>query len=91
MYVSRFVLYNNNLGALFETGAEFPMYIPYDDYKRLAKKFAAGIEAAAESLESEAINEHLKFQRTIPDKYYNWNKQGLAWNRFLEGAINACQ
>ena len=29
-----------NLGAIFETGAEFPMYIPFDDnYKRLASKF----------------------------------------------------
>ena len=36
---------------LFETGAEFPMYIPYDDnYRRLAEKFAYGIEAAAKTL-----------------------------------------
>ena len=81
-----------DLGALFETGAEFPIYIPYtDNYKLLATKFAAAIEAAAESLESEAVNEHLKFQIKYTNKYYNWNKQGLAWTRFLEGAINAKQ
>jgi len=81
-----------DLGALFETGAEFPIYIPYtNNYKLLATKFAAAIEAAAESLESEAVNEHLKFQIKYTNKYYNWNKQGLAWTRFLEGAINAKQ
>jgi glycosyltransferase involved in cell wall biosynthesis len=81
-----------DLGALFETGAEFPIYIPYtNNYKLLATKFAAAIEAAAESLESEAVNEHLKFQIKYTNKYYNWNKQGLAWTRFLQGAINAKQ
>ena len=81
-----------DLGALFETGAEFPIYIPYtDNYKLLATKFAAAIEAAAESLESEAVNEHLKFQIKYTNKYYNWNKQGIAWTRFLQGAINAKQ
>ena len=25
------------------------------------------------------------------NKYYNWNKQGLAWTRFLQGAIDAKQ
>ena len=81
-----------DLGALFETGAEFPMYIPYtDNYKLLASKFAQGIEAAAASLEHEAINDHLKFQIKYTNKYYNWNKQGVAWTRFLQGAINAKQ
>ena len=81
-----------DLGALFETGAEFPIYIPYtDNYKLLATKFAAAIEAAAQSLESEAVNEHLKFQIKYTNKYYNWDKQGLSWTRFLQGAINAKQ
>ena len=40
-----------NYGALFETGAEFPMYIPYDsNYKALAEKFAYGIDAASATL-----------------------------------------
>ena len=81
-----------NLGALFETGAEFPIYIPYTDNLRiLSNKFAKAIDAAAESLESEAVNEHLKFQIKYTNKYYNWNKQGLAWTRFLQGAIDAKQ
>ena len=52
-----------DFGALFETGAEFPMYIPYSkDYKSLSRKFAHGIEAAAISLEDDTINDHLRFQ-----------------------------
>jgi glycosyltransferase involved in cell wall biosynthesis len=79
-----------DFGALYETGAEFPMYIPYsNDYKALANKFAQGIQAAAMSLEHEAINDHLKFQIQYTNKYYNWNKQGVSWTRFLQGAINA--
>ncbi len=40
-----------DFGALFETGAEFPMYIPYDNnYRRLARKFAYAIEEAAKML-----------------------------------------
>ena len=32
-----------NFGALYETGAEFAMYVPYDnDYRRLAQKFYTG-------------------------------------------------
>ena len=81
-----------DLGALFETGAEFPIYIPHTyNYKLLATKFAKAIEAAAESLDSEAVNEHLKFQIKYTNKYYNWDKQGLAWTRFLQGAIDAKQ
>ena len=79
-----------NYGALFETGAEFPMYIPYDsDYRILSEKFAYGIEAAAQTLHQEAIHTHLETQSKYVNTYYNWNKQGVAWTRFLQGAINA--
>tara|TARA_A100000171_G_C2110380_1_gene134696 strand:+ start:196 stop:1140 length:945 start_codon:yes stop_codon:yes gene_type:complete len=78
-----------NYGALFETGAEFPMYIPYDsDYKRLAEKFAYGIEAAVETLHEPTIQNHLKTQSTYTQLYYSWNKQASAWSRFLQGALN---
>ena len=81
-----------DLGALFETGAEFPIYIPYTDNLRiLSNKFAKAIDAAAESLEQEEVNEHLKFQIKYTNKYYNWDKQGIAWTRFLQGAIDAKQ
>jgi glycosyltransferase involved in cell wall biosynthesis len=78
-----------NYGALFETGAEFPMYIPYDsDYKALAEKFAYGIDAAAETLHEKVIQDHLTTQSSYTQRYYSWNKQASSWTRFLQGAIN---
>ena len=81
-----------NLGALFETGAEFPIYVPYsDNYKSLSKKFAQVIDAAADSLNDINIQSHLKLQIDYVNRFYNWNKQGAAWTNFLIGAINAKQ
>jgi len=78
-----------NYGALFETGAEFPMYIPYDsDYKALAEKFAYGIDAAAETLHEKVIQDHLTTQSSYTQRFYSWNKQASSWTRFLQGAIN---
>tara|TARA_Y100000296_G_C5158210_1_gene250344 strand:+ start:37 stop:975 length:939 start_codon:yes stop_codon:yes gene_type:complete len=77
-------------GALYETGAEFPMYIPYDkDYRSLAKKFAFGTKTAADTLHEEQIHNHLECQSAYARIYYSWNKIGVSWKRFLEGAINA--
>jgi len=79
-----------NLGALYETGAEFPMYIPVDkDYKALASKFAFGIEAAAKTLQDTQISNHLDCQSAYANSYYNWNKIGRQWETFLKGALDA--
>ena len=79
-----------NLGALFETGAEFPMYIVYDnDHRRLAEKFGYGIEAAAKTLQNPHIHNHMESQSHYAHVYYSWNKQAAAWERFLKGAIGA--
>ena len=81
-----------NFGALYETGAEFPMYIPYsNDYHSLARRFAEGIEVAAKSLEVDGINDHLKVQRNYVNRFYNWNAKSISWTRFLQGALNAKQ
>jgi len=77
-----------NYGALFETGAEFPMYIPYDEnYRGLAEKFAYGIEAAAQTLHDKSIINHLDSQSSYAKIYYGWPKQASSWTKFLEGAI----
>ena len=79
-----------NLGALFETGAEFPMYIPFDNnLQRLAIKFASAIDASANILHEKTIHQHLETQSNYVHAYYNWNKIGTSWTRFLTGAINA--
>ena len=81
-----------NYGALYETGAEFPMYIPYsNDYRSLAKKFASSIEMAALSLQDPNMVEHLKMQQKFVNHFYDWKIKGNAWNRFIKGAINAKQ
>ena len=78
-----------NLGALFETGAEFPMYIPFDNnLRRLSMKFASAIEASANILHEETIHKHLETQSDYVNAYYNWNKIGTSWTRFLTGAIS---
>jgi hypothetical protein len=83
-------LITTDLGALFETCAEFPIYIHYEkDYLRLAKKFAMAIEVAAEHLHESYINDHLKFQMKYTNNFYNWEKQGNQWTQFLTGALNA--
>jgi glycosyltransferase involved in cell wall biosynthesis len=81
-----------NFGALFETGAEFPMYIPYsNDYHSLARRFAEGIEVAAKSLEVDGINDHLRVQKDYVNRFYNWKVKSISWQRFLQGALNAKQ
>ena len=78
-----------NFGAIYETGAEFPMYIPYsNDYKNLARKFAAAIESSVDMLHDSSIQDHLKMQQKYVNKFYNWEVKGQAWTRFLRGAIN---
>jgi glycosyltransferase involved in cell wall biosynthesis len=78
-----------NYGALYETGAEYSMYIPYcKDYQLLAKKFAFGIKNAKRSLHMEPVQEHLKRQIKYANTYYEWPKIALSWNHFLNGVLN---
>ena len=77
-------------GALFETGAEFPAYIPYQkSFMSLAHNFAYAIEMAATNLGSEQTKHHLQFQIDYCNRFYSWKKKGGEWSRFLQGAINA--
>ena len=79
-----------NYGAIYETGAEFPMYVPYsNNYKSLARKFAAGIEASADMFHASGLQDHLKMQQNYVNRFYDWGVKGQAWTRFLRGALNA--
>ena len=79
-----------NNGALFETGAEYSAYIPVQtNLNNLAVNFAAAVEGIAPILYAEKIQKHLQNQITYTNDYYNWNKQGGSWSRFLQGALNA--
>ena len=78
-----------NFGALYETCAEFPMYVTYTkDLKILSQTFATAIEMAAQTLHETAIQDSLDMQQDFYKKYYNWNKRALEWNNFLYNVIN---
>ena len=79
-----------NYGALFETCAEFAVYVPYEkNYIKLAQTFAKVIDAASVQLNEKNVKDHLKFQIDYTNKYYSWEAKAMVWNRFLEGVINA--
>ena len=79
-----------NFGALYETCAEFSSYIPYqENHLNLAQNFAFAIESVANRLDAEGVKKHLQMQIDYVNQYYNWNKQGSAWTRFLKGALDA--
>jgi len=81
-----------NFGALYETGAEFPAYIPYQkDQMALAKNFAAAIDQCARAVYDPMIQSHLQTQISYAKHYYNWDKIGRQWSRFLKGALDAKQ
>jgi glycosyltransferase involved in cell wall biosynthesis len=77
-------------GALYETGAEFITYVPYEkSFTSLAHKFAYAIEHAAGTLDHPAIRQHLDMQIDYVNRFYNWDKIGYAWTNLIKGAINA--
>jgi len=80
----------NDFGALYETGAEFPLYVPYEnDHRVMAQKFAFAIEQTANKLHENEVLNHLESQSHYANIYYGWGKIGTTWTKFLEGAISA--
>ena len=79
----------NNFGALYETCAEWPVYVTYNtNYEAMAKDTAAAIEVAANYLHEDFIQDHLKEQQKFYKRFYNWQKKGLEWTSFLQGALS---
>ena len=78
-----------NYGALYEPGAEVPMYIPHcKDYKFLARKFSIGITSAKQTLHLEPIQDHLRRQVKYANVYYGWPKISMSWLQLLKGILN---
>ena len=77
-------------GALFETCAEFPVYVPFDtDYDRLAEQFAFAIDLIPQHLQQQGCRDHLKFQQKYFNYFYSWDRVAPNWINFLNGALNA--
>jgi hypothetical protein len=79
----------SNYGALYETGAEYPMYLTHSkNYHFLAQKCAIGIEAAKKTLDQPAIIQHLNRQVEYANTYYGWPKIAITWTHLLKGILN---
>jgi glycosyltransferase involved in cell wall biosynthesis len=79
----------NNFGALYETCAEWPVYVTYNtNYEAMARDTAAAIEIAAGYLHEDFIQDHLEEQQKFYKRFYNWQKKGMEWTSFLQGALS---
>jgi glycosyltransferase involved in cell wall biosynthesis len=74
-----------NNGALYETCAEFPIYVPYlTDKKMLVNQFAFAIDTLPEIINN-VSDEQIKFQMEYYKKFYHWSVIKTYWERFLNG------
>ena len=79
----------NNFGALYETCAEWPVYISYStNYEQMAQDTAVAIRTAANYLHEDFIQDHLDEQQKFYKKFYHWNKKKHEWTTFLKGALS---
>jgi glycosyltransferase involved in cell wall biosynthesis len=79
------VTVTTDLGALYETCAEFPIYVPYlKDKEALSKQFAGAIDILPDFVNS--LNaDAMKFQMQYYRQFYHWNVIKTYWERFLNG------
>ena len=78
-----------NFGALPETCSEWPIYVNYTkDHNMLADATAQAIDIAAGYLHKDVIQNHLEEQQKFYKRFYNWQKKGMEWQNFLQGALN---
>jgi UDP-glucose:(glucosyl)LPS alpha-1,2-glucosyltransferase len=79
----------NNFGALYETCAEWPVYVNYtNNYETMGIATGDAINTAAKYLHEDYIQDHLEEQQKFYKRFYNWNKKGMEWTSFLKGAID---
>jgi glycosyltransferase involved in cell wall biosynthesis len=79
------VTVTTDLGALYETCAEFPIYVPYlKDKEALSKQFAGAIDILPDFVNS-LNTDAMKFQMQYYRQFYHWNVIKTYWERFLNG------
>jgi glycosyltransferase involved in cell wall biosynthesis len=79
------VAVTTDLGALYETCADFPIYVPIlKDKNALAKQFAGAINMLPEFINN-VQDEKIKFQMQYYRQFYHWNVIKTYWERFLNG------
>ena len=73
-----------NLGAIPETGANFPwMYGYEEDPEKHAQVHGHILGRAIEHFWDEDVQNLLKIQRSYFDMFYNWSLRGGQWQQFL--------
>ena len=78
-------LVTTNLGALYETGAEYARMIPIQaDEKTLAAKYAAALNDAIDNYWSISNQEMLKEQSEYYNKFYSWDRRAKEWNELFD-------
>ena len=79
------VAVTTDLGALYETCAEFPIYVPHQNNKKLlAIQFAEIIDKLPNMLKEVDYNK-IKFQQQYYRQFYHWNVIKTYWENFLNG------
>jgi glycosyltransferase involved in cell wall biosynthesis len=82
------LLITTDLGALFETCAEFPIYIPFTrDKAKLAQQVAECCVEAKKILQNDLTNV-FKFQQEYYKRFYDWRNTAKNWESFLRGVIH---
>ena len=78
-------LVTTNLGALYETGAEYARMIPIQaDEKILAAKYAAALNEAIDNYWSISNQDMLKEQSEYYNKFYSWERRAKEWNELFD-------
>ena len=81
------LLITTDLGALPETCAEFPIYIPYTpDKAKLAIQLGECVLQCKEMLKTD-LSWGLKYQQEYFQRFYDWKTIGKFWNNFLKVAL----
>lgn len=79
---------HSNLGALFETGANWTsMYHLHEDLNEHAKLFYHVLENAIVLAHNEQMKSRLQMQKTYADVFYNWDMRAKYWQAFLESVV----
>jgi glycosyltransferase involved in cell wall biosynthesis len=72
-------------GALYETCAEFPIYVPYQNNRKLLATQFAGVIDQLPSMLSNPDENKMKFQQQYYRQFYHWNVIKTYWENFLNG------
>jgi len=78
-------LVTTDLGALYETGAEYARMIPIQsDHDMLVKKYAEALNHSIDTYWDSSNQNMLKKQSEFYNKFYSWERRAKEWNELFE-------